>query len=70
MKAKKNIIISGDILFCNKIPLFVTISRNLDFTTIKCISKRALNDIIHFMGIVKSIYINRGFNINTTLMDI
>ena len=70
IKANKNITRSEDILFFNKVPFFAAFTRNLKFTTIKCISNRTLNQITHSMVTVKSVYINRGFGINNALMDI
>ena len=69
MKANNNITISGDILFINKIPLFMTISRNIKFTIIECIRNRTLKQLINSMGNIKSIYTKRGFSIRKSLMD-
>ena len=47
----------------------MTISRNLKFSIIKCISNRTLKHITHSMGTINPIYIKRGFNIKTALME-
>ena len=53
MKANKNVTISGDILFFNKIPFFKTISHNIKLTAINRISNRALKHLISSMWTVK-----------------
>ena len=69
IKANKNITISGDILFFNKIPFFETINCNIKFATIECIINRNLKQLTHSMVTVKSVYIKICFDINTALMD-
>ena len=46
MKANKNITISIDIIFVNRIPFFAKISLNIKSITIKCISNRTLKQIL------------------------
>ena len=49
MKSNKNITISGDILFVNKIILFATVNHNINFTTIKRIKNRTMKHLINSM---------------------
>ena len=49
MKSNKNITISGDILFVNKIILFATVNHNIKFTTIKRIKNRTMKHLINSM---------------------
>ena len=53
---KKNISISGDILFAKNISLFTTTTCNIKLTTIKCIIIRITNHIFSSMGTFKSLY--------------
>ena len=69
MKSNKNITISGDILFVNKIYFLSTISFNINFTTIKLIVNRDLKQIVSLMVTIMSIYTKSMVYINNALMD-
>ena len=69
MKSNKNITISGDILFVNKIYFLSTISFNINFTTIKLIFNRDMKQIVSLMVTIMSIYTKSMVYINNALMD-
>ena len=69
MKSNKNITISGDILFANKIYFLSTISFNINFATIKFIVNRDLKQIVSSIGTIRSIYTKSIFYINNALME-
>ena len=68
IKSNKNINISGDIIFVNRIPFFATNSCNIKFTIIDYIRNTTLQNLTHSLRTVKYIYIKRGFNIKTALI--
>jgi Zinc knuckle len=69
MSHYRDITLAGDIMFVNKIPFFVTISRNIKFGTAEMIQNQQTKTILAAIKQVRSIYLKRGFNINTMLMD-
>ena len=69
INSKINMFIIIDVLFVNKVSLFITISHNIKFTTINFIIKRTLKQIIGLMGDVNSLFSNRLSDINTSLLD-
>ena len=52
-----------------RIPFFVTISRNLKLTTEQMLNDRRVETILEFLDNVVNIYKNRGFEVKTLLMD-
>ncbi len=65
-----NVTIAVDIMFINKFPFFVSISRNIKFGTVELLKNRKADTL---MGCVKSInrlYAQRGFKIRHLLGDV
>ena len=65
----RDITLSGDIMFINKIPFFVTYLRHIRFGTIEVLTDRKSKTIMAAMKVVKSMYSKRGFKILHILMD-
>jgi hypothetical protein len=56
-------------MFVNRIACFVSISRNIKFTTTKMIQNQQNKTIINAIKQIKSIYMKHGFVITTILLD-
>ncbi len=52
-----------DVMFVNKIPFLMTISRDIKFGTAKMIARRFAKHILKAINNVKAIYRKRGFRI-------
>jgi arginine deiminase len=65
----KKLILGGDIMFVNKIPFFVTISRHIKFGTVEMLRNQKAKTILVAIKQVKSIYMQRGFQLNHMLID-
>lgn len=61
--------IAIDLMFVNKIPFFVTISRNIKFTTIQHLENRTKTSLCAALKCVYDIYKRSGFSISTVLAD-
>jgi Reverse transcriptase (RNA-dependent DNA polymerase) len=69
MNKCENMVICGDIMFVNKIPFFITITRGLNFGTVETLQNRKVDSIINAMKNVKQVYDKRGFKLGTALLD-
>lgn len=69
METYRNVTLAADIMFINKICFFMTISRNIKFYTAEMITNQKMPTILHAIKQLKAIYMKRGFNITTILMD-
>ena len=69
IEANKNVDLSGDIFFINKIPFFTTVSDNIKFTTTEFLPNRKIKNILKATEHVKALYTSRGFQVKTLLMD-
>jgi len=69
MSQYRNVILAGDIMFVNKIAFFMTISRHIKFGTAEMILDQKNKTILTAIKQVKSMYMRRGFIIQTLLMD-
>jgi hypothetical protein len=56
-------------MFVNKLPFFVTISRNIKFCTVQLIPDQKNKTLIDAVRHVRSTYMKRGFQIESLLMD-
>jgi hypothetical protein len=65
----KSVTLCGDIMFVNKIPFFVSISRNLKFGTAEMIANRQRKTVFKAVEHVCNLYRNRGFSVKFMLMD-
>ena len=69
MSEYRNVIIGADIMFVNKLPFFVTISRNIKFSTAALIVDQKHDTLIKAVRDVRNIYQKRGFKVDSMLMD-
>jgi hypothetical protein len=58
-----------DIMFVNKIPFFMSISRNIRFVTAAILTNRKVASLVSALKDIYSVYRKRGFRINTILGD-
>jgi hypothetical protein len=65
----KTVTLCGDIMFVNKIPFFVSISRNLKFGTAEMIANRQQKTVFNAIEHVCKLYRSRGFKVEYLLMD-
>jgi hypothetical protein len=64
-----DIVLTADIMFVNKIPFLVTISRHIKFGTAEVLENQQLKTILGAIKRVKSLYSKHGFVLRTILMD-
>ena len=69
MSQYRDVTIGADIMFVNKLPFFVTISRNIKFGTAVLITDQKHETLVKAVRDVLNIYKKRGFTIATMLMD-
>ena len=69
MSNYQNVTLGGGIMFVNKIPYFMTISRNIKFGTAEVLQNQQSATILKAIKKVKSIYMQRGFKVSIMLMD-
>jgi hypothetical protein len=65
----RSVSMTGDVFFVNKIPFFMTVSRDIMFTTVENITRRTKTILTQSVLKVKQIYAKRNFVISTLLMD-
>jgi hypothetical protein len=65
----RTVTLCGDIMFVNKIPFFVSISRNLKFGTAEMIANRQQRTVFNAIEHVCKLYRSRGFKVEFILMD-
>ena len=61
----KNVTLSDDIMFVNKIRLFIIISRHIQFGTAELIADAKTSTLIHSVANVSRVYKKRGFRTST-----
>jgi hypothetical protein len=69
MSRYKNVTIACDIMFVNRIPFFITISRHIKFGTVEMVKSQKATTLLAAVRQVKSAYNKRGFNITHMLVD-
>ena len=62
---KKTVFLTTDILFVNRILLFVSLSRKLDFTGVSCLKGRTEAIKFDAFKAIFRFYLQRGFHIQT-----
>jgi hypothetical protein len=63
MECYRNIVLGGDIMFVNKIPFFMTISRNIQFGTSESLPNQSAKSILGSVKKIKQLYSQPGFQI-------
>lgn len=69
IRIRDNITIAIDIMFVNKVPFFITVSRALKFGTIESIPNRRVSTIKDCLNKVITLYSARGLKVTTILAD-
>jgi hypothetical protein len=69
MKEYCEVTLCGDIMYVNKIPFLITISRHIHFGTVEMIANRQMATILKGIKAVISIYRQQGFTVKHILLD-
>jgi hypothetical protein len=69
LERHRDVTLSVDIMFVNKIPFLVTISRYLKFGTVESLRERTAKQILRCIKSVRGVYNKRGFRVHTILAD-
>jgi hypothetical protein len=69
MSHYREVTLGGDIMFVNRFPFVMTISRHLKFGTAEYIKNQKDDTILTAIKHVKGLYMHRGFKITHMLMD-
>jgi hypothetical protein len=69
MENDRNVILCIDIMFVNRIPFFLTISKKLHFITAEVLDNRKEESLVKALKRVYGVYRKRGFRINNILAD-
>lgn len=69
MSRYRTVTLCGDIMFVNRVPIFMTISRGVKFGTAQMVSDQKADTLLMAIKQVKAVYSRRGFVIETILMD-
>ena len=65
----RNITLSFDVFFVNKIPFFITLSRNICFTTVTHVANRKTATIFAAFKSIFMYYLQKGFQVITVTAD-
>ena len=69
MSRYRKITLAVDIMYVDKIPFLVTLSRNIRFGTVEVLADRKQHTIVRAIKNVQALYVPRGFTVETALMD-
>jgi hypothetical protein len=69
LDAHKDVYLTADIFFVNQIPFFLTVSRNICFTTVTHLADRKAPTVFKAYKGIHAMYLKRGFRINTVSLD-
>ena len=69
LKLYRNVTLCVDIMFVNKIPFLITLSRNIKFVTVEALADRHSNSIKKALSAVVNIYQHRGLRVATIMAD-
>ena len=58
-----------DLMYVNKVPLLVTLSRNVKFGTVEAVKDRKETTLLRSIATVATLYPKAGFKVTTVLMD-
>ena len=68
-KGYRNVTLSVDVMFVNRIPFLTSISRHLKFITAETLHNRTTIQLVQCVKNAKALYTKRGFNVATAIMD-
>jgi len=69
LKLHKEVFLTGDIFFVNKIPFLLTLSRRIYFTAVNHLANRTVPEIFKAFKEIYQYYLQRGFRITVVHMD-
>jgi hypothetical protein len=69
LKIHEEVFLTTDIFFVNKIPFFLTLSRNICFTAVNHLTDRTVPQIFKAFKEMYQYYLQRGFHITTVHAD-
>jgi hypothetical protein len=69
LKLHKEVFLTNDIFFVNKIPFFLTLSRNICFTSVNHLADRTVPPIFKAFKEMYQYYLQRGFHITKVHAD-
>ena len=69
MKIHRDVTIAIDIMYVNKIPFFITVSRDLRFGTIESLADCRVSTVISKLRSVMKLYEHRGFRVINIMAD-
>jgi len=69
LRLHKEVFLTIDIIFVNKIPFFLTLSRKICFTTVNHLANRTVAEIFKAFKEIYQYYLQRGFRITTVHAD-
>jgi hypothetical protein len=69
LKLHKEVFLTADIFFVNKIPFFLTLSRKICFTAVNHLGNRTVPEIFKAFKEIFQYYLQRGFRITTVHAD-
>ena len=69
LKLHRDVTLTADIFFVNKIPFFLTLSRKICFTAVNHLSDRTIKTIFKAYEEIHKFYLKRGFHITTMHVD-
>ena len=69
IKLHKDVYLTADIFFVNKIPFFLTHSRKISFTAVNHLANRTISQIFSAFKNIYVYYLQRGFRITTVSAD-
>jgi hypothetical protein len=65
----RDVSLTADIFFVNKIPFFLTLSRNVCFTAVNHLPNRTVPEMFKALKEIYQYYLHRGFRITIVLAD-
>ncbi len=69
LKLHKEVYITADIFFVNKIPFFLTLSRRIRFTAVNHLADRKIKSIFKAFEEIYKFHLNQGFRVTTVHSD-
>ena len=69
MSRYRDVVLGADIMYVNKIPFFMSISRNIRFATSEVLPNRTTKSILAAVKRIHRVYCQRGFRITQMNMD-
>ena len=69
MSEYRDVVVGADVMYINKIPFFVTMSRNIKFSTAELMLDQKQETLVDHVKRIQRVYHKRGFRVSTFLMD-